>query len=977
MHSLLFWHNWPNASRFLFWLTLSFFLLTVGLFGYSQWMGKNVALGWELITDLRTTRTVVDTFEKGFFQFAVDIPNQYLFQSYVGAPFAIQPSLYYLVVLSIGLMLITGSVAITYVKGIWYYPALLLLGGFIYLLNLDVLSVFGWRNMYWPIATFLSFGIAIHFFQSFYPDKSLGYRCIALLALTLSFFATTLCFSQIENPALHLVAYGWHAPFVMALVYIFLIASEIYQVFLFLATDSRHAKPSSSLINFLLMSFVYLGNVVLTFLKNRHSIDWQLFYLEAPLLLVVCAILGIWGFRKKAPSYSFIVDFSPSLALWHMVIAFNCFVCYAFVNLTGNDSLQEVFEDGIIFSQITIGIMFIIFVVINFWGYMTQHLPIHMVAYQPRYMPFGFVRIIGAIGVFSIVMYNSQYQYRQALCGYYTSIADIYAWENNDLLTNEYLLSALSEEQGGNKANYALAMLLHKQKKDDILVKSYLKQASIKNPTPQAYATLGYLLLSDDDILRAFEILREGKTRFPESSEILNNLAIAFSKTDIHDSTLYYFHLARKYTKGKQVAASNELAFALQNGITPSLEPLKETDMAYHANFLAVLNKKNLAYNQAFDVSLLSDTALSSEELAYVVNYASHHLKDTTYFKSAWLDTLAKKPANEGHYESLMLAKAYTHYYGGAVAEGIATLDQLQATVANPAQYLNTLSNWFMQQDAPKVATDFLIRVKESGEANADFGLAISTSFYLPDNKALPYWKAPVLFSDSVFRKIATQLFSNSSNVYKLGILPQLYSSTELINEFRRLPSSRDKLKASTRLMNELNQKGESQMAIDLYKQSDNSSLATNWEYVRALKRAGLLEEVSAMVPKVSTPEIAYVQAWILEKSNPGEAEKMYKKAFKIAPLYEEGILDALNFFQGKQNQEETYQVLLQSVLLNPYSPTLQKAYARQSVKMHLFSFADFAVEKVKDLLPKSEYEAFALEIQKSKEQINNNVDWK
>ncbi|HAR20089.1 MAG TPA: hypothetical protein DCR46_05465, partial [Cytophagales bacterium] len=337
------------------------------------------------------------------------------------------------------------------------------------------------------------------------------------------------------------------APFALSLVYIVIISTDVFGGFLYLTTEAKNAKKYSSLLNFLLISLFYLGNLVLTFLKNRGSLDWNILYLEAPLILVISSFLGIWAHKKKEPIYQSMADFSPTTAIWLVVLAINCFVCFGHANVSGNDPLQEVLEDAVIFSQLSFGLMFIVFVIANFLTIMEQNLPAHAVVYKPKFMPFGFVRIIGVIGVFALVMYHNQYQVRQAKAGYYVGIGETYIQDKEELLGEEYMKTALYYDAGNHKANYILGILAHEKSPDDPISMGLIKQAMFKNYTPQSYATLGHFLLQDGDIIRSLETLKEGMAKFPHSPEILNNLALAFSKTDIHDSTLYYFEKAKKY----------------------------------------------------------------------------------------------------------------------------------------------------------------------------------------------------------------------------------------------------------------------------------------------------------------------------------------------------------------------------------------------------------------------------------------------
>ncbi len=977
MNNLYFWNNWTKSYKYLYSSFLIALISIVLFFIYSEYSAKNIGLKWDVISEAKTTNVLVDTFQKGFFEFGVDVENHYYYQSFAGTIDNSMPWFAYLIVGAISILMIGGSVTISYTKGLWYLVAQTFLGAFFFLLNLDVLEVFGLANMYWTIIVFLAFGFSIHYFHAFQPFTPLAYRYVFFTFLTSVFLFLTLSFSKLNEPIHFLASYGILAPIMMAFIYIIIISTDILSGFLFLTTDSRNANKWSSLLNFILVSLFFLGNIALTFMKNRGSLDWNILYLEAPIILLIASGLGIWAHKKKEPVYQFMADFSPATAVWFLILAINCFVCYSFANFSGNDPLQEVLEDSIIFGQLAFGTVFILFVVANFMGLMEQNLPVHMVIYKPRYMPFGFVRLLGLIGVTAIVMYGNQYQMRQLQAGYYIGIAEAYLKQDDKLLGEEYLRNALSNDEGNHKANYMLGLLAHEKDHEDPIAKVLLKQAMFKNPSPQDYATLGYYFLQDGDIIRSLETLREGKTKFPKSPEILNNLAMAFSKTKIQDSTIYYFQQASKYSEGSFVATSNQLAFALQNNIKPEFDTINiPKDLIYRTNLLALMNKSG-KFSPAFETpDFINDTAISDKQASYLLNLSFNNLKDTINFKTYWLDSLIKKPANTLYSEELLLNKAYREYYSGNVSDGIVTLDQLRGTGSNPIKYNNTLSNWLIQQDAPRVSYDFLDNAKIAGDRTTAFGIAIATSFYLSGADALSYWQDPVLQTDATFKSIVNSLSTKQANIYTIGILPQLFAKPdELVKAFNTQPSTNDKNKALGRLMQHLIDIDQAYLAIELYGANPKTE-ETNWQYLRALRKTNQRELAAKTLESQPTKPVAkYIEAWA--SNDEKKTEMLYKQALRTNPIYEEGVIDAIQFLETKQKDEATYDLLLQSVMMNQYSIPLQKAYTLQCVKLNLFGSTDFGLAKLKDLMSKSDYTAFASEVKRKQEERVNNMEWK
>ena len=977
MNNLYFWNNWTKSYRLLYISSFVLLLVSLFFFSYTEYFGKNTGLKWELLTEAKTTKILIDTFQKGFFEFGVEADNQYFFQSFSGTLNNHVSWFSFLILGSIALLLVGGSVTISYTKGIWYFVSLTGLGVFFYLLNLDVLEVFGLQNMYWSTGAFLAFGVLVHYFHAFKPFTPLAIRYGVFAVLTGAFLYTTASFSTVENPLYLLASYGIFAPISIAFLFIVIISTDILSGFLFLTTETRNAKKMSSLFNFLLVSLFFLGNVVLTFLKNRNSIDWKILYLEAPVLLVISIVLGIWAHKKKEPIYGNFVDFSPATAVWFLIMAINCLLCYSYFNLNANDALQEVFEDTVIFSQLCFGIMFLIFVVANFMSLMEQNLPVHVVIYKPRYMPFGFVRIMGVILVFAIVMYNNKYQIRQLQTGYYVGIGEAYIHQNEMPLAQEYLKSALDYDQGNHKANYLLGIITHQKSQDDPQAKVYLKQAMFKKPSPQTYATLGHYFLEDGDIIRSIETLKEGAMKFPKSMEILNNLGLSFSRTDIQDSTFFYLKKANATSNGSVIPMTNQLAFAIKNNIKPELDTAKiPDDITYKTNLLALLNKSNKKLPKQAIPSFLNDTVLDDQKAAYLLNLSFNNLKDSTNFKTEWIDSLLKKPANSNYSEELLLSKSFREYYTGNVSEGITTMDHLCTIGSSPIKYNNIIANWLIEKDAPRVALDFLEKSKNAGDMNASFSLAILTSYFLSGKDALSYWQDPVLRTDAGFQNIVNNLLTNTANIYTIGILPQLFANpSELVKSFNSLPESADKQKALARLMQHLNDINQPTIAIILFDQNPKTN-DSEWQYLRALRKTEQKELALEYIQKADQKSSAtYIQAWA--SADVKQKEILFKKALKSDPIYEDGVTDAIAFLETKLSKEAIYDLLLQSVMLNQYSIPLQKAYTLSCVKMNLFSATDYALAKLKDLLPTKEYTAFASEIKTKQEQQLNSMVWK
>lgn len=96
-------------------------------------------------------------------------------------------------------------------------------------------------------------------------------------------------------------------------------------------------------------------------------------------------------------------------------------------------------------------------------------------------------------------------------------------------------------------------------------------------------------------------------------------------------------------------------------------------------------------------------------------------------------------------------------------------------------------------------------------------------------------------------------------------------------------------------------------------------------------------------------------------------------------PYFEEGVIAAAQYFLEEEKDEElAYRILHQGITINEYSAPLIKAYIDHCLQTGLIDFAEDALVKLYDILPKTEYEAYevAFETQKENAQAQLDHNW-
>jgi hypothetical protein len=145
---------------------------------------------------------------------------------------------------------------------------------------------------------------------------------------------------------------------------------------------------------------------------------------------------------------------------------------------------------------------------------------------------------------------------------------------------------------------------------------------------------------------------------------------------------------------------------------------------------------------------------------------------------------------------------------------------------------------------------------------------------------------------------------------------------------------------------------------------SDESGLL-NYQYLRLLaiekNQAELKNQIEGIyLNKSNAGARNYFRGLIAQlASNDVEAEKNFQIAFKSDPFNEDGIIWTVDFLNSRNKYMDAYNVLVESVTLNPYSVKILKAYAKQSILINIESYAIFALDKLEKLMPPKEFKEF------------------
>ncbi len=696
MTQLFFWKNWQKNTQYLFFFAFLSFLISIALLSFFHINYLQNVIHWDVLSELGETSITVEQHKIG--QETLSIPAKAFFVSeqFLASTMAINTTAngLYLCLACIALALIhTG---LTFCSRIWY---LALMG-----LNVFLLMAYRWDLLLNKAENWVGLGIILGCIVLSYTFHAL-YTQLHALGRFIGFFlffalAGGICvaLSPMPNGIAHLASYQTLAGIVGTGIIAFGLSYAIPYTFLTVTTSQPNGQ---SLLNFTVLTFTYLANVLLVFLHNNHSIDWQMLYLSPFLLLVTSCILGLWQLKARMTVLAAIIqrEFAAVLLLLGLGIWAIATCMYAFA--TANDPLIEVLEDLIVYSHLVMGTLFYLYVLVNFYPLFTKQMAVHKVVFKPINLPIYVFRIVALIVLMGLFSMKSFFIIYQTWAGFYNALGDN-AVANQDYTFAEITYKqALSKEYRNHKTNYALASLALWQN-DNETAAFYFKRALEKNPSPFAYEGLARSFADREKVFDALFVLKEGLTHFPANGELQNNLAYFFVRTQAPDSALFYYQKALSNSQQPAVVAANLRAFWTKFGSpAQQAEALQSNDTYKTPSYLANTYALSLSTAQKPDhiAKPTLDTALNVSTFALLYNQALWQKDKGDYLP---LESYAMKASNDQFSEDLLFAHAIQQYYKG---DKQLVFEQLWAWATNDStaaksKYYRVLLNTFIKKEA-------------------------------------------------------------------------------------------------------------------------------------------------------------------------------------------------------------------------------------------------------------------------------------
>ena len=995
---MYFWKRWEPNHRNFFLALLTIFSITIIWYLYAHFNGAALVIGWDTISQLDRVELVVDSFQVGLFEFNTTAENFVLNHYFQGSSLEVNPITSYLFLLLQSICLVVVLAVLPTFKRFWYIVGMVVFMAILLNFKLEQLQLFGQANNTALILILLLYIPLSYYFHAFNSRIGFFARLITFSALTILMAVMIYYFAQVNHPFLYLSAYGFFVPLIISVIFIFMVAHEIVVSFLFITSGTKN-----NIIHFLVLTLVYLGNLLLIYFHQNGTIDWNIYYLDEFLLLIVSIVLGLWGFKNRQVLYESIMDFHPYGAYLYVVGGIVCFATMGYSFTNSNDPTVENFQDAIVFSHIGFGFTLILYILSNFLDLMRKNLPVFKVMYKPQRMPFFMARFSGVIVVLAFFILANQVPLDQGLAGYYNGLADLYRLNNQSFLAEQYYKNGSQYAFRNHRSNYTLASMA-RQNNDEPSVLYYLSQAVLKNPTPYAYINLSNVYKRNDRYFDALFTLNKGWIEFPGNPAIANNLSLLYGQTSVIDSALYYLDAAQKSGLSRKVTETNILQMTLKKNLLLDTDSLannyRENEyLPILANSLAYLNREQVRVNSDLEEGFLKDSILDLHSLAYIYNYCFNQLSwaDTTLITS--IKKLKGHSANVWCKDDLQLAEAFLNYTQGNIARAFLLVEQLQQFSDQRFGYYNNLLGlWSMQQGAPRLARDYFVKAASVGYQGAEINAAVVCMEAGLKDQARKLWSnfpegdtttSLEMLSILEWEPAKSDTASKSeAQRYQWSIINQDIVSTEILVEF--MEALEDDTKATIWL-----DRIEWFLELGKYRQAKSSlprledivisqtalverKVWISTQLAAIEENVPILEQAVDAWPKTDNRslKLKYLQAIKWDKVGFREqSEEVFQQLGYSNPFFETAVIRSARFYNEQvENEDVAYDMLLRARQVNPYSVVLAKAYIDQCLKLGLTSYADLTLERLRELMTLEEWKTYKAQLEMKKQLLSEGL---
>ncbi len=1000
---ITFWRNWARQDRILYITSLFVLALSIIFFLFTYHVGLDLLIQWNVVSDTIGVSTQLEEFQRNLNTYTLEIQTFFVSQHFEASNLSISVvgAKIYLIFIAFAFSLIMTAISMIK-KVFWYAVSMTIVFAWLAFLKLDILAVLGYENNFLLIVCLILYG-GISFLFHFYNTTSTAIRFFTFITITVGIGIFILTTSTLAHPYIHLTNYGTIVCSIATLIFIVMIAYDVLNGFFSISIQSQ-STPMKGLLNFVVISLLYLGNLLMVYFSQIGWVKWDFNFFNPFYLFILSTILGIWANRRRSNLTENIISFHSAGAILYIGLAINAVMTFSYTFATTNDPMQSVLNDMITYAFLCVGILFVVYIVINFWVPIKKGIDVYEYIFEPKIIGHHFIRVGGLVMMFMLVAKYSYKPYSEWKGGYHNFVADVYT------VNNEPHLAKINYEKGNNfsplnhKSNYTLASLELQNENYAESIRYFERLIFGNNMSEFAYVNLSEAYEEVGHPYKSTFTLQNGIKKFPKSGILHHNLAYNFQQhhKDVLDSMYIYYDKARTLLSDPVVAQANILTLLGQNQVSVNSDSLYNTlppnNPVLENNYLAL----NSVLGKESSISLASkqwdhDSIASPENSCFLYNYAFTQLgKNDTLLKNI-IEKYIKHPES-AYTENLKFALACLYYYDNDLLKSKKYLDDILLSCSNQLypyysnfagtllykRYLSLLAQEYFEKSAQaqrffvvnSAPSNYAYTVAENSETeDIEFALTLISS--LDTLSKQTFAKLVPIFNDPSIDSIQ-QYWTDEHKFQYLAYHPtSVYDSVKCLRVLKSFKDVQAKAKACAVALNKVIKTRDRKLAEKIWNEVPQVELypktlkELNFQYLQLLALQYKFNELSDRLENIKLSNERQLYYYYLKGlafkalGDTTNAKIAFDANLKRQPLFDKSYVESVNYLP----KDEQYNFLVQASYLLPKSAELHKKLALSSLESNMNSYAEISFYKLKKLLSKPEFEKFVLVYNKAKEE--------
>ncbi|WP_154853468.1 tetratricopeptide repeat protein [Cyclobacterium xiamenense] len=643
--------------------------------------------------------------------------EQYVSEAPLSFPVATQLlGLLFWVLLLVGVWLLTFLKRNTFLVGAGLLILLLTVSG---VNGLNIGSVGSKWGLILVLLFLLLPAALIHFFGE---SMAAGRRAIVTVGLGAICLGVLIYFSAVPNPTLLFSENGTLMALVIAggfLVYtgnVFLTG-----VYLFLARLNTGVGIKIAW-HFGVISSLYLLLMGLMLLDLTGSLnDWAL-----PPFQLVLLVVGAVGYPvvlhkiRNSPQ----LFGPPWVGKLYYLIGFSICLLVLFKGMaTANTPMIDFLNHLFVYSQLGFGLLFFLYVWVNFSGIINSGKEIDKIVYKPPFFPFFHLRLGGAMSLLIFLVYADGIIAVQFSTASTQLSADYYYASKRPVEATALYENAFEQYRRNDKALLAAAHLYLEQNQPTLALNTMVRSFE-ENPRVVDIVLLGQLLEKRERTNDAIFYLEQGLRRYPGNPYLSTNLALIYHRINRPQDALA---VLRAMEGGGPVQALNLLALEIKENQLDGIDDFSTYSLKQQINLLASFNMRGIPAPERVSLDTLTQAGnlvnralLRNQLTAGIVAGSEEEIRDRIEgLQEGESLTLSEE-------ESIRESRLLLEFRAGAINELVKRLNGMAFRFSGNAGYYHAFAGWVLSREG-----DFEKAAIEWKQA-ALKGYAQFTSAHLP-----------------------------------------------------------------------------------------------------------------------------------------------------------------------------------------------------------------------------------------------------